>query len=341
LVTGALMLGVGQLGRLPVSQVYRPHHEMQYEEAVAAARTTAASADALVLGNSRMWLGVSAWALARDLRLPGMGGSTPKVVKLTPSGGTAAVALWLWRRIVSSGRRLRPKLLLLGVAPIDFSDKSPGHDYALRYVFGVRDILWLLRSGRAQDAAAMLTYRALPLYSRRTSFLSMLRAGRARQRPARGTAELAPDGWWVAQYYTWYQGYRVEPFQARALDELVADAQRRGVRVVLVALPVAPRLQKVDAGGPPPPDLMQGSGSRRFADRSKSALALFGKMIRARVKRYGVPYFDYTTLEQSVRFQYLDGSHLTGRSADLFTREVAQRINRELAPAENEDAASR
>jgi len=348
LVTGALMLGVSQLGRLSLAQAYRPYHEMQYEEAVAAARTTAPSADVLVLGNSRTWLGVSAWVLGRDLRLPWTGGSIPKIAKLTPSGGTPAVALWLWRRIVSSGPQPRPKLLVLGVAPIDFSDNSPGRDYALRYLFGIRDVPWLLEFGRAQDAAAVLTYRAFPLYAHRATFLSMLRhAHRAlfvsppRGRHRLATAGVAPAGWWVAQYYIWYQGYRVEPFQAHALDELVADAQRRGVRVVLVSLPVAPQLLKVDAGGPPPPDLLRRTGGRRSADRSKSALALFRKMIRARVKRYRVSYFDYMTPEQSVRFQYLDGSHLTLESASAFTRELAQRINRELAPAASEGAASK
>jgi len=273
--------------------------------------------------------GIVVGEMSRDLELPGLRGRRPTVVNLGVPAGMPVSSRCLWRHM-SAARQLQAKLLVVGIAPIDLIDESPGRDYAVQHLLGVSDALLLARERRLRDAAAILTYRAFPLYARRQSVHDFFacrdfrRPLPARKREGRGLLNV---------YFEWYQGYDVSPLQARVLEELILDARARGVRVVMVAMPIGPALLDLAMGGHPPPglDMRFARPARALRDRTKTPLDVFDSAIARVVQDTDVTYFDYLTPQEVARFDYIDPSHLTPAASVQFTRELAQRINRELA----------
>ena len=324
--TAALIIGIGQLGRLPVPSTYRSGQEACYEWAQSLAHGKPLRADVVVMGNSGAQFGISPDELSRHLRLPGIE-RNPRVINLAIPGASPAVERWLWRRVVSRGTS-QPALLVLGLAPIDLTDKSPGTDYALRYLFSARDTRWLVASGQIDSAASLLTDRLFPLYARSMAVRDMI----ARRTPL-PMLPRPPETrrWWIPAYYRWYRDYRVQPFQTRSLEQLITDARRQGVRVVVVALPVHPSLQAVTEGGVV-------RGARRPAksapqqERAATPLSIFSATIGDITNRHRIAYFNYLTPQQAVRFEYADPPHLAPRAAARFTVELAHRINAQFVP---------
>ena len=328
-VSAVVVAAVGQSGRAPVSRPYVTSTERLYRGRIELACGEARRADVLLLGNSRVQLGLLADDMERYLKVPGIAGRQPRIVNLGLFGGTPASSLWLWRQAAPPGARHVAKLLVVGVAPLDFTEKSPGRDYELRYLFDVPDALWLARNERITDAATLLTYRAFPLYARRTTVENVLAR---RQQPVLGMPGVGAGRWWLPLYYRWYQAYRVDPFETRCIEELLQDAPRRGARVVLVAIPIDIALLRLAAGGPPPPGVgPSGTGTRTVVSKTRTPLALYEAAIRNIVRRTGVPYFDYLTPRDSPRFQFADSAHLSAAGATKFTREFSQRVNAALA----------
>lgn len=328
LVTALVAIGLAQAGRLPVPQTYWHSTERVYRTAGQLSQGEARSADVLLLGDSRVQFGLQAQVMAQYLRLPGVEGRQPTVVNLGVFGGVPPAALWLWRQATHDRSRPGPRLLVLGVADLDMTARSPGRDYALRYLYRTRDAVWLASSGQYNDAATLLTFRAFPLYARRTTIENVLRGRKqslfVARREERGLN-------WLPLYWGWYQDYRIDPFQARCLEQLIWEARRQGAQVALVAPPVDRGLLKLSAGGLPPAGVEAGAGWRASLDKSKAPLPLLEGAIAGIVQRTHVPYFDYLTPKDSLRFTYDASSHLSPQSAAEFSRELAERINRMLA----------
>ena len=329
LISGALIVGVGQVGRIPVPDRYRSRVEVYYAWAAHLARTEARRADVVIMGNSRVMVGIRGRELSRDLKLPGLHGVRPTVVSLGVPAGMPVSSRCLWRHM-SAARQLQAKLLVVGIAPIDLIDESPGRDYAVQYLLGVSDALLLAREGRLRDAAAILTYRAFPLYARRQSVHDFFARREFRELIPRHKDEARGI---LNTYFEWYQGYDVSPLQARVLEELILEVRARGVRVVMVAMPIGPALLDLAMGGRPPPglDMRLARPARALRDRTKTPLDVFDSAIARVVQDTDVTYFDYLTPQEVARFDYIDPSHLTPAASVQFTRELAQRINRELA----------
>jgi hypothetical protein len=327
LLVAALIIGVGQLGRLRVPDTYRSEQEKRCAEAIALTGARPVAPDVLVMGNSATEYGVNAAKLSAALRMPGKAGSKPTVVNLAVPGGNPQISLWLWRRLARSHAVSRTSVLVVGVAPIDLINESPGHDYSLRYLFRARDAVWLLSLGQINDAAALLTFRAFPLYARGTAIRDLIAR---RQPPPLHVAGENQRLWWVGIYYRWYRQYRAQRYQVLCLQQLIAEAQRRRVQVVLVSLPVHRWLQDVTAGATPPGmGLVERSrrGAQPGLEVGETPLARFNVAVRDCVRRYRVPYFDYLTTDQSARFAYEDPPHLTKAAALRFTAELGQRIS--------------
>lgn len=325
-VAAVLIIGVGQLGRLPMSAAYQTEEQRRYAHVSAVATNPKAGTDVVVLGNSAAQFGIGAEQLERTLRVGGVDGTTPKVVNLAVAGGNPAIDLWLWRQLDCWQRR--PKLLLVGVSPLDLIDSNPGRDYALRYLWDVSDVPWLLAGGRVDDAATLLTYRAFPLLGRPAA----LRNRMAGRKPLSAVAQTPRERlWWIPVYHKWYRNYEVEPFQRRCLKRLVREAEGAGARVMLVALPVSPALQRVTEGGAPTDDETPGASTAPPA--TGTPLQLFNHAVLSIAAEHRLTYLDYLRPQHSARFTYSDPPHLARESAARFTQELAGRINRELAEA--------
>jgi hypothetical protein len=325
-VTGALILGIGQIGRLPVPARYSLQQTAFYGRAARLSAGAGRRAEVVLLGNSRIEAGLRATTLARCLSLRGAGGGPPKVINLATPGGVPAASFWLWRHMCRSRRPPATKLLIVGVSPIDLTPKFPAAEYALRYLFQVEDVPWLVASGELTRAATVLTYRLMPLYAYSASFRNI-----AARRPAERLVSGGPS-WregWLSAFYDWYRDYQPEVFQVDCLERLVRDARGRGVQVILVAPPIGMELLKMAAGGPTPPEvrLRRPNAGVVAADRSTAPLPVFRRAVSRCVRRNQVPFFDYMTAAESVRFSYLDLSHLTRPAAHKFTADVARRIN--------------
>jgi hypothetical protein len=328
LITTLVAVVIGQAGRLPVPRTYWHSTERVYRTARERSRTEARQADVLLLGDSRIEFGLQPQVMAEYLRLPGMKGRRPEVVNLGVFGGIPPAALWLWWQATRSRTGAEPKLLVLGAADLDMTARSPGRDYALRYLYDASDAVWLARSGQYDDAAALLTFRTFPLYARRITFENWVTGHKQALFAARREG---PGGWWLPMYYDWYRDYRINPFQKRCLEQLIDEATRRGTRVVLVAPPVEVGLLRLSAGGPPPPGMETRAGARLWLDRKRAPLPVFEAAMADIVSRTHTPYFDYLTPQESVRFTYDASSHLSPQSATEFSRELAERINQMLA----------
>ncbi|UCH36036.1 MAG: hypothetical protein JSV65_06695 [Armatimonadota bacterium] len=328
LASALVVVGLGQVGRLPVPLAYWHSTERVYRTAIQRAHGEARRADVLLLGDSRIQFGLRADELARHLRLPGMGARSPHVVNLAVFGGIPPGALWLWRQATQSRRDSGPQLLLLGAADIDLTARSPGRDYSVRYLYDARAASWLAWSGQYDDAATLLTFRAFPFYARRRTIGNLLMR---REQTLLVIRREERGGRWLPMYWDWYRDYRIDSFQTRCLEQLIREAKARGTRVVVVAPPVERGLLKLGAGALPPPGIEAGTGWRASADRSKAPLVLFHAAMADIVSRTDVPYFDYLTPQDSVRFGYDASAHLSPESAVEFSREIAERINRELA----------
>ena len=339
LVVALLILLVGQVGRVPVP----PRHMAILEQACTHrarwCRSEARRADVLIMGDSRVLLGIDNRILATHLRLPDRPGE-PTVVGLALLGSAAATDLWMWRRITAGGHSLRARLAVIGLrAPLSviripepsfltepavaLARPRPAH-YLLRYLYEAPDVLWLIRDRRLSNAAALLTYRIFPLYARQESWRNWISGQEVRptldprqERPpvkrkdrlaARRRRSTTPT---------------INDFDVRCLNEMLADMSAHGVRAVLVSPPVELWLLRLAAQCPQTP-LVRGS----LVDGAPgSPLQLWKSAAQALADEKGVPYLDYMRPEQVVRFQYWDPSHLSVTSAAAFTRDLAARIN--------------
>jgi len=324
-VTAALIIAAGQIGHLRVPEPYIQGEEDMYRRVTALAAGDALRADVIVMGDSRTVFGLGVKQLASHLRLPDQGAKPPVVVSLAIFAEDFASESWLWRRMTQHGHP-NAKVLIVGVSENELMSGTPGHDVALRYQFGLGDLGWLVGSGRLADAAALLTYRAFPLYARRQSmrnYLHRRKQSAAIPRPASRDTLL--------RYYKWYRDFRVDTFEVRCLEHLIRSAQQAGVQVVLVAPPIERSLLVMAKGGPPPRGLVRASAAQGFAS-GQTPWDLYQRAMLNTAMRLQVPYLNYMTFEQSARFAYWDPSHLAwSRSgAPLFTREVAQWVNRVL-----------
>jgi hypothetical protein len=327
LVTAAVALGIGQLGRLPVLDGYRGPEEKSYRQAAALTSPGATAANVLIVGNSAAEHGVSAPCLARNLQLPRLGAAEPTVVNLSVPGGNPAISLWLWRRFARSHALSQVKLLVMAVAPIDLIDQSPGRDFSLRYLLAPRDAVALLTLGQLNDAAALLAYRAFPLFGRSRTARNLI----ARYRPPPPNLQGENKrSWWVGVYYMWYRSYRVHSYQVQCLERLIAEARSNGVQVVLVSLPQHRSLLDV-AAGIAPRGMRPAPRPQRAEDATETPLWRFNVAVRECAATYRVPYLNYLTPAQSRRFSFADPPHLNPEGATRFTLDLAARINAVLA----------
>lgn len=311
-VSAALIAFTAQAGRLPLGTP--APDESVCRAAAAASIGQARACDVIVLGNSDMIVGIDQERLAAALRLGRHAGGKARIANLATPLATPTVNLWLWRRLSGGSAPMRAKLLIVGVAPVDFSQRSHGNDLALRYLFEARDVVWMIGALRLRDAATLLTYRMFPLYARQARARHFLQGDEPR-------VLMTAQGW-LGMYRFWYQDYAVEPLGARCLERLVREAKQRSVQVVLVAPPVGPRLLR----------LTSISGAKPVGRRDRrggTALSVFERTISGIAARNAVPFYNYMTREQSLRYQFADPAHLTRPSAVRFTIQLARRINRE------------
>lgn len=326
--TAALILLAGQSGRLRVPTQYQPREQTGYQRAAALTRGAARRADVIVMGNSRVEFGIKEQELARHLRLPGLGGRPPMVANLAAPALTPANDLRLWRRICRGAPPPRARLAVLGVTPPDFIPNNPGADFAPRYLYDLSDAAWLARVGRLDEAAAVLTYRSFPLYARRAALTNLI-LRRPRPEPPLPPPGPGVDRFWLPRYPQWYRDYRIDPFQVRCLEQRVAQMQARGIRVVLVCVPVKISLLRIEAGLDP----LKPVTRRSDWLRPQSPLSQFQTMMQQFARRAGVPYLNYAQPGYVTRFEYWDPGHLWPESALKFTRDLARDINRQFAAA--------
>jgi len=330
-ISAALILLVGQAGRLPVPARYRSYADEAFARAAAACRSSARSADVMILGDSRMLFGIDQEVLADNLRLPGPGGRRPSVAMLGVYGVSAADDYWMWRQIAAGPEPPRARLAIVGLWEPGLMRNLPGSDSAPRYVYHLRDILWLLRGGRINDAASLLTYRILPTYARQGSLRNRIARTQdpmMRIRPGRGPwareterilRALRPRA--LNMYRGFYRGYEIDPFQVRCLERMLIDMKARGIRVFLVSPPVDLALLRMAARGAPD------EPSRSLEGDPGSPLRRYKSALRGIAERAGIPYLDYMRPGEARRFEYPDPSHLTAESAMKFTRELALQID--------------
>ena len=327
LVSALVAVAVGQLGYVPVPKPYRVHEHSMYWKVAERSRTDARTADVIVMGDSRVLFGIDTKVLARQLRIPGGHGGRPTIVDLAAPAATPAGGLWMWRRALGGTHPPRARLAVIGVAPVDFTPKTPGNDNVLRYLFEAPDVLWLARDGRMNYAAALLTYRVFPLYALHRSIINMV-IGQRQREPVLPPPSPAEDAYWLAQHEAWYSDYRIDPWQVRCLERMVSEMRARGIRVILFTPPVAESLLRIEAGISLEAPMSGGSAPGGMPG---SPLRLFRDMIRGFQAREGVTYFDYMRAAHSRRFEFWDPTHLLPTSASTFTRELAGRIKDELA----------
>jgi hypothetical protein len=323
-----VVIAVGQLGRIPVPALYQSHEHQMYQSAMRLARTQGRSADVLVMGSSRAMYGVDPQEMARDLRLPGLPQGKLKVVNIAAPAATPAANLYLWRGITAnSARPPRLRVALVGVAPLDFTAKTPGTDYLLRYLYRTGDVVWLLRQGRMDDAAALLTYRLYPLYTLRRSLVRLLMR-QPQPEPPFGPPTRAVDLLWLVRFTGWYRDYRIDPFQVRCLERMVAQMQARGIRVILFSPPMKMSLLRIEAGLEPAAPMF---GGRGFRPRPGSPLRQLRAVARRDFgARAGIPYLDYAQPQDARGLGFWDPTHLRPASAIRFSRRFAADVNRVL-----------
>jgi hypothetical protein len=333
-ITAALIVLVGQAGRLPIPARYRTYGDDAYAQVAAASRSSARTADVIIMGDSRTLFGIDVEVLADRLKLPTSGGGRPKVAMLAVYGVTADDDYWIWRRIAAGPRPPRARLAIIGLWEPGLMRNSPGADTPLRYLYQAPDVLWLLRQGRINDAASLLAYRMLPTYARQGSLRCMIGGTPdplTRIRPGRGpwTAEtetilraLRPNAF--KGYRKFYRNYAIDPSQVLSLERMVAGMKAQGVRVFLVSLPVDIALLRMAArrAADEPARSLQGDPG--------SPLRLYKSAIRGVAERTGVPYLDYMRADEVRQYEYPDPSHMTAESAVRFTRALAAGINAEL-----------
>ena len=333
--TAALILLVGQVGRLPVPARYRSYADEAFAQAAAASRSSARSADIIIMGDSRMLFGVDEEVLGDNLRLSGHSGGRPKIAMLGVYGVSAADDYWMWRQIAAGPQPARARLAIIGLWEPGLMRNLPGSDSALRYMYDVRDVPWLLRQERINDAASLLTYRIVPTYARQGSLRNRIARTQdpmVRIRPGRGPwaretekilRALRPRA--LNMYRGFYRGYAIDAFQARCLERMLIDMKARGIRVFLVSPPVDIALLRMAARAAPD------QPARSLEGDPGSPLRLYKSALRSVTERAGVPYLDYMRADQVRRFEYPDPSHLTVESAVEFTRELALQIDGYLA----------
>ncbi|UCH35436.1 MAG: hypothetical protein JSV65_03555 [Armatimonadota bacterium] len=329
LLAAVIVVGLNQLGRVPVRAPFVNGEKSRYGKAKAITQRHPGGADVVVVGNSAAQFGIDAKQLARALRLPNQGGAVPEVINVAVPAGDPASSLWFWRHLTRADL-LKTKLLIVGVAPIDFIPDSASRDFALRYLFDAKDACWLLRNRRPSEAAELLLYRALPLYAYRQAVRNLIT-----RQPA---PPPLPDGennrmWCTPAYSRAFQGYRIDNFKERCLEQLIVDARGRGVQVLLLALPVHPSLQTVTEGLVFP-GTVKGVTSLRWTETTKAPLWIFNHAIGDLARRHQVPFFNYLTKPDSRRFTYADPPHLNHQGAQRFTAELARRLTRELTSAQ-------
>jgi hypothetical protein len=328
LVTAAVAVAIGHVGSLPVPMRYRNHERRMYERAARLSNTEARRADVIVMGNSRVLFGIHAQELRRNLRLPWIGDRRPTVAILAGPALTPSGELWLWRRIAAGCAAPRARLAVVGIAPCDFAPRRYwGVDYNLRYLFELRDALWLARIGRVKDAATLLTYRLFPLHALQRSVMNWVYRIPQKEPPMVPPSPGA-DAVWLGVHRSWYVDYRMDEWQECCLEQMVDEMRAHGIRVMLVSMPVKSSLLRVEAGMTPGMPMF-GASARR--GRPGSPLRLLRTWATNFARRAGVTYLDYEHAEWTQKLDFWDPTHLLPPSADRFTRELAERINRELA----------
>lgn len=326
LIVAAVVIGAGQLGRVPVPRVYRIHEDAMFGEVRERSRTDARTADVIVMGDSRVLFGIKPPEVTANLDLPGMAGRKPRVVNLAGPAAILSSDVWLWREITNGPKPPRARLVVIGLAPIDVTPKSPGYDNNLRYLYGIRDVLWLLRSGRIHDAATLLTYRLFPLYAVRHSVINMVLKNRQREPPLAPPSPTA-NLWWLMAHQNWYSDYTVDPWQVQCLEQMVADMQRRGVRVVFFTPPVALSLLRLEAGLRPGE---AASSQALISGKAGSPLRMLHQAVAPLTNRPDAIYLNYARPEYAKRFKFWDPTHLLPGPAAAFSRELAVDINGRL-----------
>jgi hypothetical protein len=333
LLAAAIVLGINQLGRIPVPPKYCTQEQQSYVTASARAHTQAPNADVIVMGNSRAMLGIDSTELARDVRIPGLRGRTATVTNLTAPAMTPAGDLWLWRALKADPQGPRARLVIIGLAPIDFTTRSPGNDFVLRYLYRMPDVVWLAREGRENAAATLLTYQVLPLYALRTSLMNLV----SRRFP-RGSVDAPPspqrDALWLSAFVGWYKDFAIDPWQAWCLQRAVAQMRQRRMHVVLFSAPVRKSLLRIEAGQKPGEPII---GPGALTGNPESPLQLFRALMeRDFASRAGVTYLDYMHPDDSKGLEFRDPTHLRSASATVFTRRLAADVNRTLPSGEQE-----
>lgn len=284
----------------------------------------ARSADVIIVGDSRVWYGIDQKSLAKRLRIPHRKAASPRITRVAVFGLSVASDRWLWRRITCGGHVPRAKVAIIGLWEVALRNEIPTTDEALRYLYGAADLPWLLRHGRLDEAARVLTYRIFPLYARRSSLRTLV----ARTPSSPSFREPRRDQT-LKRYRDYYRDYRIDPFQVGCLDEILADMRARGIHAILVSPPIERSLLRLAASDPRNPRWRGLPGEAAPG----SPLSLFKRTARRSAARAGALYLDYLRPEQSARFAYRGGdlAHLAPHSAAAFTEEIAARINAELA----------
>ena len=323
LIVALLILLAGQVGRVPVPPRYMDILERACTRRAQQCRSEARRADVLLMGDSRVFLGINPRIFTTRLRLPDRPGE-PTVVCLAVIGSAAESDLWMWRRITAGGHSLRARLAVIGISEYSFLARPGPTDYLLRYLYEAPDVLWLIRHGRLSNAAALLTYRMFPLYARQVSWRQWISGRRIRKKlDPRSRPPLLKRRALFEEYRRNLANYRIDGFDVECLDEMLADMSAHGVRAVLVSPPVELSLLRLAARCPQTPlvrsSLVNGAPG--------SPLRLWKSAAQVSAAKRCVPYLDYMRPDQVLRFRYWDPSHLSKESGARFTRELAARIN--------------
>lgn len=157
-ISALLIIAVGQVGRMPVPASYQMYGDEVLHRIAARSRSQGRRADVIIMGDSRIICAIDPRGLASNLRIGHRSDAAPAVEMLAAFGMTPSAQYWLWRAIAAQGCHPRARLAIIELWELGMNWQGAARDWNLRYLYGARDAVWLLRHGRLNEAATLLTY---------------------------------------------------------------------------------------------------------------------------------------------------------------------------------------
>lgn len=211
---------------------------------------TLRDARGLVLGNSRVLHAIDEEVLTRTLeeRL----GPGHRARSLSFGGATPASYAYYLDRILEEGLATDLSWVVVGVTPIDLNVDFHGHQNALRYLYGPRQIGFLLGAGEWPLACELLSYQTFPLYRYRQQVKEAARrapdALDGQVEPRTDAERAAASAWTLAHYERRFlQRYEVHPLERAALRRVLDRCEQANLDVAILVMPETPDLRALQA----------------------------------------------------------------------------------------------